>query len=323
MNHLHWKYAIPILFLFLLVPLFVQQYTLHIFIMALYYVIMTASWNVLTGYAGQMSFAQATFSTFAGYVSTLLAINIGLSPFITTIIAALATCLLGFILGIICIKSQGIYHALTTIAFAQIFRITINIEYKITRGSLGLSSIPLFGISKIPYYYYVLFLTVLTLLVLDRILASPVGLTLRAIKEDKTAATSIGINEIKYRQIAFLISSIFAGLAGAFLAHYTMIVSPESATISAMAIIIAMGVIGGQGSFFGPVVGAIGLQFLMEYLRDFGRLYLVILGFIMVLVIRFLPEGIVPKLTRIVSVYIIKKKDINKKIEVDDQKAKA
>lgn len=316
MKHLHWKYAFPALIIFLLVPLFAEQYTLHIFIMALYYIIMVTSWNVLSGYAGQMSFAQATFSTFAGYVSTLLAINFGLSPFITTIIAAFFTCLLGFLLGIICIKSQGIYHALLTIAFAQIFRITINIEYKITRGSLGLSSIPLFGISKIPYYYYILFLTVFTLLVLDRILASPVGLTLRAIKEDKTAATSIGINEIKYRQIAFLISSVFAGLAGAFLAHYTLIVSPESATISAMAIIIAMAIIGGQGSFFGPVVGAIGLQFVMEYLRDFGRLYLVILGLIMVLVIRFLPEGIVPKISKMVLLYINKRKATYKNIKL-------
>lgn len=307
MKHLNWKYAIIIFILFLIIPLFVEQYTLHVFIMALYYVIITSSWNVLSGYAGQMSFAQATFSTFAGYVSTLLAIKIGLSPFLTTIIAAIFACLLGFILGIICIKSQGIYHALTTIAFAQIFRIIINIEYKITRGSLGLSSIPLFGISKIPYYYYILFLSIITLIILDRILASPVGLTFRAIKEDKIAATSIGINEIKYRQIAFLISSFFAGLAGAFLAHYTLIVSPESATISAMAIIIAMAVIGGQGSFFGPVVGAIGLQFLMEYLRDFGRIYLVVLGLIMILVIRFLPEGIVPNIAKIIKKYFWKK----------------
>jgi len=320
-KHLHWKYAVPALILFLLVPLFVEKYTLHIFIMSLYYIIMVTSWNVLSGYAGQMSFAQATFSTFAGYVSTLLAINFGLTPFVTTIIAALATCLLGFLLGVICMKSQGIYHALMTIAFAQIFRITINIEYKITRGSLGLSSIPLFGISKIPYYYYILFLTVLTLLILDRILSSPIGLTLRAIKEDKTAATSIGINEIKYRQIAFLISSVFAGLAGAFLAHYTLIVSPESATISAMAIIIAMAIIGGQGSFFGPVIGAIGLQFLMEYLRDFGRLYLVILGIIMVLVIRFLPEGVVPKLSKIVSTYLDRKKIIKKDLNFVKNKA--
>jgi len=300
MRHLHWKYLIPIVAIVSLFPLVAREYTLHVAIMALYYVIMASSWNVLTGYAGQMSFAQAAFSTFAGYVSTLLALKMAIPPALGIGIAAIATCALGFSLGIVCIKTKGIYHALTTIAFAQIFRITINIEYKITRGSLGLSSIPLFAgtLSKVPYFYAALALALLTLVVLDRVLASPIGLIFRAIKDDQVASTSIGVNVVKYRQVAFVITSLFAGIAGAFLAHYTMIVSPESATIAQMALIIAMAVSGGMGTFFGPVVGAVGLQFLAEYLREFGQMHLVLLGLIMLLVVRFVPEGIAPMLSR-------------------------
>ncbi|HUT16574.1 MAG TPA: branched-chain amino acid ABC transporter permease [Anaerolineae bacterium] len=278
----------------LTLPLWAGSYWIHVAILGLYYVIMASSWNLLVGYTGLMSFAHVSFATMGGYVSTLAATRLGLPPAVGLLLGISVAAIAGYLLGALCLRMRGVYHSLATLAFAEAFRTMLNLEYKVTRGSLGLLSVPLYpGTSKIPYYYTALALTGVVLIILDRIIRSPVGFTLQAIREDQTAASVTGVPLTHYKLFAFALSSGMAGLAGAFLSHYLGIVTPDWATQTAMSFILAMAIMGGLGTFAGPIIGAMGVEFLMEYLRVFGRYYMSIFGLLVLLMLRFTPGGLV------------------------------
>jgi branched-chain amino acid transport system permease protein len=277
----------------LTLPLWAGVYWTHIAILSCYYVIVVSSWNLLVGYAGQMSFAQVSFSSLGGYVSTLAATRMGLHPVIGMVLGMIVGAIIGFLLGVLCLRMRGVYHSLTTLAFAEAFRTMLNLEYKVTRGSLGLLSVPLFpGASKVPYFYVALLLAVAVLLVLDRIVRSPIGFTLRAIREDQTAASVAGVPLARYKLFAFSLTASLAALAGAFLSHFLGVVTPDWATQTAMAFILAMAIMGGLGTFFGPVIGAVTVEVLAEYLRVLGRYYMSFFGLIVLLMLRFAPGGL-------------------------------
>lgn len=277
----------------LTLPLWAGTYWTHIAILSCYYVVVVSSWNLLVGYAGQMSFAQVSFSSMGGYVSTLTATRLGYHPVIGMVFGAIVGAFVGYLLGVLCLRMRGVYHSLTTLAFAEAFRTMLNLEYKVTRGSLGLLGVQLFpGTSKVPYYYAALALAVVVLLVLDRIIRSPIGFTLQAIREDQTAASVAGVPLARYKLFAFSLTAGMAALAGAFLSHFLGVVTPDWATQSAMAFILAMAIMGGLGTFFGPVIGAVAVEVLAEYLRVLGRYYMSFFGLIVVLMLRFAPGGL-------------------------------
>lgn len=284
----------------LTLPFWAGSYWIHVAILGLYYVVMASSWNLLVGYTGLMSFAHVSFATMGGYVSTLVATRLGFPPAIGMLLGVSVAAIAGYLLGGLCLRMRGVYHSLATLAFAEAFRTVLNLEYKVTRGSLGLLSVPLYqGNSKTPYYYTVLALTGVVLIILDRIIRSPVGFTLQAIREDQTAASVAGVPLTRYKLFAFALSSGMAGLAGAFLSHYLGIVTPDWATQTAMSFILAMAIMGGLGSFVGPIVGAISVEFLLEYLRVFGRYYMSIFGLLVLLMLRFTPGGFVALAKRV------------------------
>lgn len=277
----------------LTLPLWAGTYWTHIAILSCYYVIVVSSWNLLVGYAGQMSFAQVSFSSLGGYVSTLTATRLGYHPVIGMLFGTIVGAFVGYLLGVLCLRMRGVYHSLTTLAFAEAFRTVLNLEYKVTRGSLGLLSVPLFpGASKTPYYFIALGLALVILLVLDRIIRSPIGFTLQAIREDQTAASVAGVPLADYKLFVFSLTAGMAGLAGAFLSHYIGVVTPDWATQTAMAFILAMAIMGGLGTFFGPIIGAVGVEVLAEYLRVLGRYYMSFFGLIVLLMLRFAPGGL-------------------------------
>jgi branched-chain amino acid transport system permease protein len=279
--------------LVLTLPFWAGTYWTHIAVLSCYYVIVVSSWNLLVGYAGQMSFAQVSFSSLGGYVSTLTATRLGYHPVIGMLFGMLVGAFVGYLLGVLCLRMRGVYHSLTTLAFAEAFRTVLNLEYKVTRGSLGLLSVPLFpGASKTPYYFVALGLALVILLVLDRIIRSPIGFTLQAIREDQTAASVAGVPLARYKLFAFSLTAGMAGLAGAFLSHYIGVVTPDWATQTAMAFILAMAIMGGLGTFLGPIIGAVGVEVLAEYLRVLGRYYMSFFGLIVLLMLRFAPGGL-------------------------------
>lgn len=295
MEQLEKKTMLGLLLVALILPTFANEYTLHIVILACFYVILSSSWNLLAGYSGQVSFAHVALSSLGAYTSGLLSLKFGIHPVITILCGAVVAGFFGAIIGALTLRMSGSYLALTTIAFSEIYRIVISLEYEITNGQVGLSVPGLFGesTSKITYYYAAIALVVIIVFVgIQKLVKSDFGLTIRAIREDETAAAAMGAKVVRHKVIVFAISSAIAGLAGAFLAHYTLLVSPQMATITEMGIVISMSVIGGLGTFIGPVLGGISLEIISEYVKEFGNYHLMIFGLILILVMRFAPMGL-------------------------------
>jgi branched-chain amino acid transport system permease protein len=286
--------AIVVLAVFATFPLFLGQYWLHTAIVGLFYVMMASSWNLLAGFTGQVSFAHAAFAGVGAYTSGILAAKAGLPPLVGLPIGIAVAAVLGLALGSLCIRMGGIYLSLTTLGFSEILRIIVTNEYEITRGTMGLKVPPLFGeYSKTVSFYVLLVGAVLILLLIRRILNSDLGTSFRAVQNDETAAASLGIPVVRVRILAFVIAGAMAGFAGSLYGHYLMLITPHILSLDLMFLVLAMTVIGGMGTFIGPVVGALFLETLSEYIRVYGEYHILIFGLVALAAARFAPQGMV------------------------------
>lgn len=286
--------AIVVLAVFATFPLFLGQYWLHTAIVGLFYVMMASSWNLLAGFTGQVSFAHAAFAGVGAYTSGILAAKAGLPPLVGLPIGIAVAAVLGLALGSLCIRMGGIYMSLTTLGFSEILRIIVTNEYEITRGTMGLKVPPLFGeYSKTVSFYVLLVGAVLILLLIRRILNSDLGTSFRAVQNDETAAASLGIPVVRVRILAFVIAGAMAGFAGSLYGHYLMLITPHILSLDLMFLVLAMTVIGGMGTFIGPVVGALFLETLSEYIRVYGEYHILIFGLVALAAARFAPQGMV------------------------------
>jgi branched-chain amino acid transport system permease protein len=216
------------------------------------------------------------------------------SPVFGIFIGSITAAGVGVFIGFLCLRLRGPYLALFTIAFSEIVRITLNAEYRYTGGNFGLNVPPLFEEgTRIIYYYTILGLLVLSLLTMRQIVNSRFGLFFKAIREDEDAASSLGVNVVRYKILAFVITSFFAGLAGGFYAHYVRILTPNIIQLPQMGLIIAMVVIGGIESLAGAVMGALLLQIVSEYLRDYEELRWVLFGLVLMTTLRFSQNGLI------------------------------
>lgn len=290
-----WTHLSPFVLIFLcaVFPFVAGEYWLHTGIVCLFYVMMASSWNLLAGYTGQVSFAHAAFAGVGAYVSGLAAIHFHLPPLLGAFLGMGVAAVLGLFLGVLCIRMGGIYLSLTTLAFSEMLRIIIDNEYEWTRGTMGLSVpfiLPIY--SKIAAYFLMAAATFGLLYAIHRIVRSDMGTAFRAVQNDETAAASLGIHVVRIRLVAFILSSSMAGLAGALYGHYHQLITPEILSLNLMFQVLAMTVIGGLGTFLGPIVGAVFLQFLSEYIRIYGQFHVLIFGLIALVVCRFAPEGL-------------------------------
>lgn len=276
-----------------LLPLGLGTYHLHVAIVSLFYVMMASSWNLLAGYTGQVSFAQAAFAGVGAYTSGILSTRFGIDPWIGITAGTALAALLGLAVGVLCLRMGGIYLSLTTLGFSEILRIVITNEYEITRGTMGLQ-IP--GLveeySKAAYFYILLAGTVITLIVIHRLIYSNVGLNFRAVQNDERAAASLGVDVVRVRVLAFTVSSALAGMAGGLYGHYLLLVTPEIPSLDQQFLVLSMTVIGGMGSFAGPVIGAVSLEILSEYIRAYGEYHVLVFGLVALVVARFAPNGV-------------------------------
>jgi len=289
------KLSILIIFIFaLLLPLLISEYWLYVIAIAYYYGVLASTWNLLAGYAGQFSFGHAAFASIGAYTSALLVLNIGIPIPLAMLSGALMSMILSTLIGVMSLRLRGPYLALSTLAFSEILRIVLVVNYKYTRGDLGLSTPPLLPgvVSVIPYYYVALLILVITLITLRWLINQPLGLFLQAIRENEDAAQALGVNTNKYKIIAFAVSCFFAGLAGGFYAHFIQLVSPHIGALHEMTLIIAMTVLGGMGTLWGPIIGAIILRIASEYLREYGMYHAVIFAALIVVMMRFARRGI-------------------------------
>jgi branched-chain amino acid transport system permease protein len=279
--------------LLLFVPLVASNFVVHVLVASFYYVILAASWNLLAGYTGQFSLAHHAFAAVGAYTSGLLGYHWGISVWIGIPAGALLAGAMGYLLGRLVLRMRTIYLAIATWAFAETVHVYLTADYGFTRGELGLSVKSLYGtLDPVPYYFTFLALTVLILLGLRALIDSPIGYFMRAIKDDELRAKSLGIDTTMVKVRVFSISSAIAGLAGAVYGHYIVTLTPQMLDFSEMAKIVVMVVIGGFGSFVGPVVGAAPVNVVLTYLASFGEWNLAFFALIVIVLMRFSMEGI-------------------------------
>lgn len=280
--------------LFCFLPLFLDDYNLHVVILCLFYVMMASSWNLLAGYTGQVSFAHAAFAGIGAYTTGILSAKLGINPWIGVTLGILVAGVLGLAVGVLCLRMGGIYLSLTTLGFSEILHIIITNEYEITRGTMGLQVPGLVAdYTKSAYFYIFLAGAVVTLVILYKLIHSNVGLNFRAVQNDERAAASLGVNVVRVRVLAFTVSSALAGLAGGLYGHYLLLVTPEIPSLNLQFLVLSMTVIGGMGSFVGPIIGAFALEVLSEYIRAYGEYHVLVFGLVALLMARFFPKGLV------------------------------
>jgi len=291
--------AALVLLLFL-VPLFLtSNFYLHMFIMTAVNIIMATSlWLILR--SGQLSIGHAAFMAIGAYTSALLTMRAGLPFPMAMPLAGIMAAVIAVLIGYPTLRLKGLFFALVTFAFAEIVRSIFNSFGKdLFGGPSGISAIPhpsFFGIelaTRASYYYLVLPLMLLTILVVYRIDKSRIGMNLVAISQADSLAESLGINIMKYKIVAFVIGSFFAGVAGSFFAHYLRHISPESFTFWLSVYVLIYVVVGGLGSIMGPIIGACTLSLFSESFRTFGNYEPIVFGVALILVVMFLREGVV------------------------------
>jgi branched-chain amino acid transport system permease protein len=283
----------------LVMPLFISDYWQYVYTVAFFYAIMASSWNLLGGYTGQFSLAHHTFGMLGAYTSAMLMAKAG-APFWLSIPAAIAvTMFLSLLLGVVCLRVHGLYLALITWAFAEVIRNYLRMHYAFTGGDRGLDAPLLFGtLQPTPYYYFFLGLTIVCVVLIAVLMRSRIGYYLRSIRDDAIAARSMGVNIVRYKVLAFIIASGMAGMAGAFYGHSIGLISPVLGDFNEMAMIIIFVVIGGMRTQAGPIVGAIAVRITMELLREQSEIRIIILSALVIIIMRFFNGGMMEFIRR-------------------------
>lgn len=265
-----------------------SNYAKTVFISGFFYAILSSSWALLAGIAGQFSFGHMAFMGIGAYVAGLIArdglmfatlgiaiTSESISAVGAILIGTLVAGLVGLLIGWLLLRLRSAYLALFTIAFSELFRIAMLTEYDYTGGSNGLSLRPLLQIADVntarQVEYYLMFgLLIVCLLLMYRVAHSPIGLFLRAMREDEDAASALGVNVVRYKILIFVFTSMIVGLAGAI--FYSDVGSeriiPEQLEVLQMSLIIAYAVIGGMESLIGAAAGAFISRYMLEAMRE-------------------------------------------------------
>ncbi|MGO4572680.1 branched-chain amino acid ABC transporter permease [Microvirga sp. 2TAF3] len=270
-----------------------QEYWIYTLTIGFYYAILAASWSLLVGYVGRISFAQAAMSGLGAYASILTVQHLGWPLPLALAAGVLLAGVTGLFIGWLTLRLHGAYLGLTTIAFGEILRIAATAEHGLTAGSLGLRATPLIpGGSATVYYYVFLGATIVCLGLMLLMLHSRVGLFFQAIREDEDGAASLGVEVTTWKIVAFAVSSAFAGFAGGLYAHFVQLITPSMMSLQEMGFVLAMAVIGGFHNVVFAALGGLVLQVALEALRSVGEWRLVVFGLAAILVLRFAPNGL-------------------------------
>ncbi len=299
---------VPILLtVFLLtIPLWIRNpFYQDVLIMMFFYAGLSCAWNLLGGFAGQISIGHAAFFGIGAYTSTLLYLHYGLSPWIGMFAGGGLAIVAGFGFGIPCFRLKTHFFALATIAFFSVLQLLAVYYRELTKGSMGLLIPFKLGWAsfmfrdKLPYVYIALAFMGLVILVTESIKRSRFGFYLTAIREDQDAAESLGVGATACKLIALAISAFFVALGGTFYAQYMLFIDPDSVFAFSISINMALfSIIGGLGTVLGPMLGSFVLTPLEVLLRgwlgpEYMGLNFVIYGLILIIAVRFFPLGII------------------------------
>jgi len=285
-----------------------MEYLIHILIITGIYTILSLSLNLIVGYTGLAALGHIAFACVGAYTSSLLALNLGISPWIGLISGAILASILGAIVAYPSLRLKGDYLALATFGLGVIVYSVAKNWVGLTRGPMGLPGIPSFSIfgyqiSNVwSYLILVLIFVFITYIVIKNITNSPFGRILKGIREDEVASQAMGKNVNKYKLIVFIVGAFFAGIAGSLYAHYISFIDPSSFTIMESITVLLMVVFGGMGSLKGSFVGAFLLVILPELLRFLGMpssvaapVRQMIYGLLLVILMIWRPQGLMGK----------------------------
>jgi branched-chain amino acid transport system permease protein len=283
-----------------------DQYLLHIGILVLFYAILATSLNLVLGYVGELSLGQTAFLGIGAYTAAILSSKFGFPIWITIPLAGLISAVFGLAIGAVTLRLQGPFFVIVTLAFSEVLRLIANNWVDLTNGPMGIAGIAqpqvLANASTLAgkqlYFYVGLGLTALSLYLSYRFVYSSRGRAAITVRENRYVAQSVGIRPFSYAMLAFVLGSLLAGLAGGFYAHYISFVGPEVFGFSFIATMIIVVLVGGKGTLVGPLVGALLITLLEEYLREAKELRLSIFGLIVMAIVIFLPNGLMGFLTR-------------------------
>jgi branched-chain amino acid transport system permease protein len=290
-----------VLVIFLLLPVLgAGPYLMHLMILSLIYGVLVCSWNLLFGLMGVFSFGHQAFFGIGAYITGLAAMKIGVPPWLCFLLGGAGAALISLVISWPTFRLKGPYLAIVTLAFAEVLRIICSNWVELTRGQLGMSVSPIFlGTTRYEYYYLILAIFVATWVILSKLMQSSWGLAVYAIRESQDAAESLGVNVVKLKRLAFVLTSFMAGIAGAFYAYYIGILTPDILGSGVIFTILVMGLFGGIGTLHGPIIGALALTFLAEYLRGIGDYRYLVYSLIIIFTVMFLPGGMMGGIKRL------------------------
>jgi branched-chain amino acid transport system permease protein len=285
-----------------------SSYQVHILNMCGIYILLSLGLNIAMGYAGQFNLAMGALWGMGGYTAGILSTKFG-SPFwVNFPLAMLFAGIVGAFVGLPSLKVRAHYLSIVTIGLGEVINLILVNQEDFTGGVLGISGIKtpiFFGIpldSEEKYFYLILIVVILGYLLARQIVANRVGRSFRAIRDDPLTAQAMGVNIGTYKILAFFISAVFAGAAGALYAHLNAYISPDIFDYRSTMFIMTMTMIGGMGNLNGSIIGGILLPVLQEYLRAIQNWQLVGYGLIILLVVLFIPGGIIQLVQRKVSI---------------------
>lgn len=301
--------TLAILLLFTAPLIVTAPFFVHLMIMVLMWTVLGASWNILGGFTGQVSFGHATFLGAGAYTTMILYLKLGIAPWYGIPIGGLVAAVIALPIGFICFRLRGPYFALSTLAVAEIVRLVALNWESLTNGPVGLliTTLPdvTFGErvidweSKIPFYYIIAIITLGSIVATYIMSRTRLGAYSLAIREDIDSAEAIGINTVQVRVAALSVSAFFAGVAGGFYAMYLRYIDPDAVFSIALSVeMVFIAVVGGLTTVAGPLIGAIILVAFGEIFREIFLVHfklvghLIFYGLMMMIVIRYLPEGI-------------------------------
>ncbi|MER1966742.1 branched-chain amino acid ABC transporter permease [Castellaniella sp. GW247-6E4] len=320
--------VLALLVLAALIPVFVTDtYTLHFLWKILFWAVVASAWNLAGGYAGQFSLGHAAFFGIGAYTSTILFVQHGITPWLGMLAGGVFAALASVILARLTLRLKGPFFALATIAFAEVLRIAVVNLRDLTGGSQGISISfqpaleNLMFSGRMPYVYTMLGLLTLVVLLTVALQRSWFGFSLVALREDEDAAETLGINTVAMKIAATGLSAFLTAIAGALYAQYILLIEPTTVMGLDFSIQVAViTIIGGMATPIGPLLGALLMVPLSEYLRaefggSFQGLYLIVYGFLLMVMVIFMPQGLVSALReptaswrRIQSIYLGQRK---------------
>lgn len=277
-----------------------DEYLLHIGILVLFYAVLGTSLNLVMGYVGEFSLGQTAFLGTGAYTAAILAQDVGLPMWLTIPLAGAVSACFGLAIGAVTLRLQGPFFVIVTLAFSEVLRLIANNWVELTNGPMGIAGVAqpqllantatLFA--KQFYYGVMLGIAALALYLSWRFVYSSLGRAAVAVRENRYVAQSVGIRPFRYAMVAFTLGAMLAGLAGGFYAHYISFVGSEIFGFSFIATMIIVVLVGGKGTLVGPLIGALLVTLLEEYLREAKELRLSIFGLIVMAIVLFLPNGL-------------------------------